>query len=1445
MIFYSFYWAKTAFVSLMMISSITFEAMCSGPVSALFNSLIVGITSANKGEHSAASISNQRPLELKLADAQMLQQWIGQIARKIVVEDGIFAGNYLCCPNININAVILTDGLPQERIKKIVDKKLKEVQNLEQKGQFLKLLFSFGAMLSAEIGEQLQQNGTIRALLKAYECVGKQFNGISDFVIGAVIKSPIVQLKVDKIILESHPISNLNPSYIHEFSLLNALNVEMTPKDVLIFVSFINKTFLSDPKNPFNKYVLENNGLSVSTLDKDPVKYRRIAMAKFELLEDYFGELNISDLVGYTQTYLQFNEEFSANNCKKEKKNEGIKNSKIYPFFDEAIRIDWNVWKGIIQQIDELTKTVKSMDSKKELTEYLKRAIFNEAMEIIMAKFSEFGLKLKAEVEEIAKKEDDLEEFLEVNLEAQLFELFFSFAARLEAIVHGKNIDGTIEKSQKNPRDKIRAFLAVPNCFNVPEWANKFSIFDNWMEIKVINSKSQIPAIGVEIFRKRDGNEEAKRISQENYKMLQRLNEQKFSIYESTKLLRHIYDRIEQKHSTTDEVKMPTIFKDLVSEIRYKWRKESNSDYRNYIDGCEFAKLFQNVSANFMNMKGIDVTLHMDKLDSKIQDYVKRDFEKHCEIIKRIDRTVEETKIALLNNVRYDLVINFKFNAWKDVRDRAEDLLGNLSTMEPTKEDTCIIENEITMTYYFTSKETNRERISKIEALKAKENDRFDLMGLFDKKMNSFYWAKTAFVSLMMISSITFEATCSGPVSDLFNSLIVGITSANEGEHSAASNSNQRPLELKLADAQMLQQWIGQIARKIVVEDGIFAGNYSRGPNININAVILTDGLPKERIKKIDKNILKELKEVQNLEQKGQFLKLLFSFGAMLSVEIGDQPQQNGTLRALLKAYECVGGKFAEEKDGIADFVIGAVIKSPIVQLKVDKLILERNNRRRIHELSLLNALNVEMTPKDVISFAAFIYNKFVSYPPINPFNKFILGWRELSLSTLDKDPVKYRRIAYQLLLHLKNWGPNELKEISLKKSDEDVIQLTQREKCFFGIFTRNLMQRMAKFELLEDYFGELNISRLIEYIQDYLAINEEYSANNCKKEKKNEGIENSKIYPFLDEAIRIDWNVWKGIIREIDELTKTVKSMDSKKEFTEYLEGAIFNEAMEIIMAKFSEFGLKLKAEVEEIRENSKDKIRAFLAVPNCFNVPEWANKFSIFDYWMEIKVINSKSQIPAIGVEIFKKIDENEEAKRISRGNYKTLKALNEQKFSFYESTKLLRHIYDHIEQKHSTTDELKMPTIFKDIVEEIQVKWRNERIDVTLHMDKLDSKIQDYVKRDFGKYCEIMERNGRKVEETKIALLNNVRYDLVINFKFNAWKDVRDRAEDLLGNLSSMEPAKEVNTLEEELEENKESAVEMWYSLGQMLEDVMKHYGQKMDKQKKDGERMKLLR
>uniref|UniRef100_A0A183CHK5 SCP domain-containing protein n=1 Tax=Globodera pallida TaxID=36090 RepID=A0A183CHK5_GLOPA len=89
---------------------------------------------------------------------------------------------------------------------------------------------------------------------------------------------------------------------------------------------------------------------------------------------------------------------------------------------------------------------------------------------------------------------------------------------------------------------------------------------------------------------------------------------------------------------------------------------------------------------------------------------------------------------------------------------------------------------------------------------------------------SSFYWAKTAFVSLLMIASITFEATamerakqeslraeqCSNSVSKLFNS-IVG-TSANEGKHSAASNSNV----WKEIDVTLYMDWLDMTIQEYV-----------------------------------------------------------------------------------------------------------------------------------------------------------------------------------------------------------------------------------------------------------------------------------------------------------------------------------------------------------------------------------------------------------------------------------------------------------------------------------------------------------------------------------------------------------------------------------------------------------------------------------------------------
>uniref|UniRef100_A0A183CBR6 Secreted protein n=1 Tax=Globodera pallida TaxID=36090 RepID=A0A183CBR6_GLOPA len=106
---------------------------------------------------------------------------------------------------------------------------------------------------------------------------------------------------------------------------------------------------------------------------------------------------------------------------------------------------------------------------------------------------------------------------------------------------------------------------------------------------------------------------------------------------------------------------------------------------------------------------------------------------------------------------------------------------------------------------------------------------------------------------------------------------------------------------------------------------------------------------------------------------------------------------------------------------------------------------------------------------------------------------------------------------------------------------------------------------------------------------------------------------------------------------------------------------------------------------EAQEKEENSKDKIRTFLAVPKCFILPEWES--SIFDYWIEIIKMNTeKSQKPIFGVAIYKeKYDEaksedsKENAFELSRESYKILKQLNDQKFSIYESSNLLRATFN----------------------------------------------------------------------------------------------------------------------------------------------------------------------
>ncbi|KAL3088985.1 hypothetical protein niasHT_029236 [Heterodera trifolii] len=165
-----------------------------------------------------------------------------------------------------------------------------------------------------------------------------------------------------------------------------------------------------------------------------------------------------------------------------------------------------------------------------------------------------------------------------------------------------------------------------------------------------------------------------------------------------------------------------------------------------------------------------------------------------------------------------------------------------------------------------------------------------------------------------------FEATCNDSFSDTFATFIISRTEAvvdnavpmdipsvdNAVPMDIPSVDNAVPMDIPSAEQQQnlvaldlervreFQQLIGQTAiDHIVVEDGIFSGIYSCQSNIEFqfDGIILGDG---------------------------KMHRMLFSFGAILSAEIGGPKQTSSEnskyLRSLLKAYECTGGALKQDE---------------------------------------------------------------------------------------------------------------------------------------------------------------------------------------------------------------------------------------------------------------------------------------------------------------------------------------------------------------------------------------------------------------------------------------------------------------------------------------------------------------------------------------------------
>ncbi|KAL3096739.1 hypothetical protein niasHT_027097 [Heterodera trifolii] len=670
-------------------------------------------------------------------------------------------------------------------------------------------------------------------------------------------------------------------------------------------------------------------------------------------------------------------------------------------------------------------------------------------------------------------------------------------------------------------------------------------------------------------------------------------------------------------------------------------------------------------------------------------------------------------------------------------------------------------------------------------------------------------------VFLLLFSSVFTEKKCLTPT-ELFNLLILDlssspISSSNDDDQlgstsTSVASQNLPRIEMPLANAQMLQQWVGQVAQQIVIEDDTFAGNYSCVAKKDMEKASLPVGLPKKQLKE---NALSLGEKFQKLgKQKSDFLKMLFAFAALLSAEIGQQSfRESSFTRIFLKAYKCVADKklIGNEKDFLP-FSIVSKIKGPIDELNIEKILLEMQSEKetksgladgrvQIHkDFALLSALNIEMTAGDVLEFASFVhyallktfiggrgmssgYNDYLLQKMhstnLNTFKEGFLAENGLTIENIGQDPVKYRRIAYQLIIRLRNWDQNDLKEISEERYYK--IELTMREKCVFGIFTRNLMRRMANYELLHQYFGEIKSAGLPGIVQMEQEFFEKLSEQNCKISKNgltDEQMEDERIYLHLDEAIQIEWNIWKAQLfnllfsfavrlEAIVHGKKEDGTIEEEKENAEKEDGTIEEE---------KENAEKEDGTIEEEKENAEkedgtieeekaekaggEKIQTFFSVLSKFNLPEWANNFrKIYDAIDSFRHSSSQLAIPEIAQNLVDQISREYPIKRNQNGGYSHYGV-------FFRSCEFV--------------------TLFQNISKKLMKMMAKKGIDPQKHFAWWDQTSQELVaEKDFPNFCEKLKKD----EKAKIVLLNNVRYDLVMQFEFNRSKDIHNRTVDLL--------------------------------------------------------------
>ncbi|KAI3410338.1 hypothetical protein GPALN_004439 [Globodera pallida] len=188
---------------------------------------------------------------------------------------------------------------------------------------------------------------------------------------------------------------------------------------------------------------------------------------------------------------------------------------------------------------------------------------------------------------------------------------------------------------------------------------------------------------------------------------------------------------------------------------------------------------------------------------------------------------------------------------------------------------------------------------------------------------------------------------------------------------------------------------------------------------------------------------------------------------------------------------------------------------------------------------------------------------------------------------------------------------------------------------CVLNIFSRNLLQRVVKSGFLGEYFGELDtqvvkfyqpneqIKKAKDWLQHYeiqskMCDNEEGFQERLKNADK--GSQKTEIFAHYDNAIRIDWNVWKEVKQYVDELIDKAAKMHKDKELSTFFQNEAKNakKKFELVLTSEQTRTFKLmeyREHLNTIQHKCNEKINQYeLELPYKINQNETYLKFNNF---------------------------------------------------------------------------------------------------------------------------------------------------------------------------------------------------------------------------------------